>query len=317
MKSLRLRRVRAARLSLALRPVFAAAAFSVLAASASTRAQAADSGSGIIINIDGRNVEAPAILQSGSVLVPLRGVLEELGARVAYDAAEKRIDIFQDGKKTQLRIGQENAISDVRSIKLTAAPQIIDKTTYVPLRSLAELFGYEVRWLGAQKTVAISSGTAPHFYADHRKALKDAGALGVIIDFSDASTQDADKLLDAAKASGVTLIKTRFDWEHAGTQKRRRVSVADLRSRREGRARTRPDFGRHSWRFGAMGVDVFGVRQHRRMAQRRAARQRTSGVEQLRQARRRALQKRRASLADLGSPVVRPFSRWPQNLFAL
>lgn len=212
MKSSRLRRVRAARLSLALRPVFAAAAFSVLAAAASTRAQAADSGSGIIINIDGRNVDAPAILQRGSVLVPLRGVLEDLGARVAYDAAEKRIDIFQDGKKTQLRIGQENAISDVRSIKLTAAPQIIDRTTYVPLRSLAELFGYEVRWLGAQKTVAISSGTAPHFYADHRKALEDAGALGVIIDFSDATNADADKLLDAAKSSGVTLIKTRFDW---------------------------------------------------------------------------------------------------------
>ena len=211
MKSLRSRRVRAPRLSVALRPLCAAAAFSVSIA-ASTRAQAADAKSGIVINIDGRNVEAPAILQSGAVLVPLRGVLENLGARVAYDAAEKRIDIFKDGKKTQLRIGQDTAISDVKSIKLTAPPQIIDKTTFVPLRSLAELFGYEVRWLGAQKTVAISSGTAPKFYADHRKALEDAGALGVIIDFSDASTDDADKLLDAAKNSGVTLIKTRFDW---------------------------------------------------------------------------------------------------------
>ncbi|HEX8551379.1 MAG TPA: stalk domain-containing protein [Abditibacteriaceae bacterium] len=169
----------------------------------------------IAINIDGRVIAAdpPPVLQRGAVLVPLRGVLENLGAKVSYDAAEQRIDVEQGAKRASLRIGSPSAIVDLKSVGLSAAPQIIGGSTYVPLRSLAEIFGYRVSWLPAMRTVAIYSreGTV-RTSTDHRAILAAAGRFGINIDFHDVSPEDVPRLLDAAKAAGAGLIRTRFDW---------------------------------------------------------------------------------------------------------
>lgn len=176
----------------------------------------ATSSSNISINIDGRSVEAnPApVLRGGTVLVPLRGVLEKLGAVVRYDAAERRIDVAQGDKQVVLRLNQKSANVDTKTVTLSAAPQLIGGSAYVPLRALAEVFGYRVQWIGDARTVAIYSGQEKaHDYADHRAALRAGGVVGVTIDFYDASPQEADALLDAAKNAGASIIRTRFDWD--------------------------------------------------------------------------------------------------------
>ncbi|MDF2441223.1 MAG: polysaccharide biosynthesis protein PslG [Abditibacteriota bacterium] len=152
------------------------------------------------------------VTRTGSVLVPLRGVLERLNANVNYVAADSRIEVRQGGKVYILRIGQKSAVVDAQSIPLTAAPQVINKSTYVPLRSLVELFGYGLEWDNAKKTVRIDTNVLPTELADHRAALKAAGPLGVTIDFVDVLPSEIPRLLDAAKAGGAGLIQTRFDW---------------------------------------------------------------------------------------------------------
>jgi hypothetical protein len=184
------------------------------AQTAETRVRSANANE-ISINIDGRVVEAsPApVLSSGAVLVPLRGVLEKLGANVRYDASDRRIDITQNNKRAILRVGQNSANVDTQTVPLSAPPQLIGGSAYVPLRALAEVFGYRVQWIGGARTVAIYSGRdVPHDYADHRVALRAGGPLGVVIDFHDASNQEIDALLDAAKSAGAGIIRTRFDW---------------------------------------------------------------------------------------------------------
>ncbi len=179
------------------------------------RVDAALSASGaIVININGRTVESdPApVLQKGSVLVPLRGVLEKLGAAVQYVAAERRIDITQGGKKVTLRLGEDSAIADLQAIKLTAAPVEIGARAFVPMRSLAEIFGYHVEWQPPTRTVVISSGGAALATTEHRAALARMGSFGVAVDFSDATNDEVTMLLDAAKKAGAGFIKVRFDW---------------------------------------------------------------------------------------------------------
>jgi hypothetical protein len=168
----------------------------------------------IVINIDGR-VSSPdpaPLLMGGAVFVPLRGVLENLGAKVEYFPTEKRIDISQNNKKYLLRPGIEGATVDAEIVPL-AAPKLVGGRAFVPLRSLAELFGYRVAWLRAQNTVAIyTSDTMKPAIVDHRAELRAGGEFGVQIDFLDADDAKIGRLLDAAKESGVGIIKTRFDW---------------------------------------------------------------------------------------------------------
>ncbi|HEY0072981.1 MAG TPA: stalk domain-containing protein [Abditibacteriaceae bacterium] len=185
------------------------------AVSSETTAVTIADSNAIVININGRTIESDPspVLQKGAVLVPLRGVLENLGATVDYIPADRRIEITQNGKKVMLRLGEDTAIVDLQAKKLSAAPQTINGSTFVPMRSLAEIFGYRVAWLPPQRTVSItSSGTMP-VPAEHRAALKRAGAFGVGINFSDASLDDVPILLDAAKKVGAGFIKVRFDWD--------------------------------------------------------------------------------------------------------
>src|SRR5690606_29460438 len=109
------------------------------------------------ININGHNVDAnPApILKKGSVFVPLRGVLENLGAKVTYDATTSRIDILQDGKRYSLKVGQTDVAIEKSAASLSSAPFLSGGRAFVPLRDLAELFGYKVQWLPATQVVSI------------------------------------------------------------------------------------------------------------------------------------------------------------------
>ena len=168
----------------------------------------------IIVNINGRVVSsdpAPQLI-GGSVYVPLRGVLESLGAQVNYLPDVNRIEIVQNGKTYSLRPEQSGAVADGRLVDL-APSKTLGGRTFVPLRALAQLFGYGVAWQTQTRTVAITSkdglAIGP---VDHRQILAKAGNVGVSVDFAAFPPEQVDALLDQAKASGATLLKFRFDW---------------------------------------------------------------------------------------------------------
>ncbi len=178
-------------------------------------------GKGIAVNIDGHLAESdPApLLSRGIVFVPLRGILELLGATVQFVPADQRIDIDQGRKRIVLRLGQSGAMVDSQVVAL-APPKVVAGRAFVPLRALAELFGYRVAWIDGSRTVAIYTSEATKIIpADHRAALEAAGPFGVQIDFSESPPDDVGKLLDAAKNAGAGLVKTRFDWNTLEPQK--------------------------------------------------------------------------------------------------
>lgn len=168
------------------------------------------------ININGRNIETdPApLLRNGSVFVPLRGVLENLGAEVNYDTATSRIDITQNGKRYSLKVGETAAAVETQAVTLPSAPILVNGRAFVPLRGLAELFGYDVQWMAATQVVAITDPASGQVSGpvDHQAALAQAGAFGVTINFHDANPNDVEQLLDAAQRAGAGLVKFRFDW---------------------------------------------------------------------------------------------------------
>lgn len=165
----------------------------------------------ITIQINGQTapVDPPAKLEKGAVLVPLRGVLEKLHAIVSYNAAKQQIIVQQGGRTFLLGINLPTATLNQIEIPLTAAPKAENGRTYVPLRSLAELFGYQVQWQGASKTVQINSVAG----INHVAALNRLGHFGVTIKTTDLNgAGNIVPLLDAARKAGAGFIKIRFDW---------------------------------------------------------------------------------------------------------
>lgn len=174
---------------------------------------------GIIIN--GRNVDSdPApLLREGRVFVPLRGVLENLGATVQYDAATSRIDIQQKSKRYSLQVGQTSVAVESSVQTLSEAPFLTAGRAFVPLRALAELFGYEVDWLPATQTVSIQDETLLAQTAEHNALLRKSGRYGITVNFHDSNPNDIEQLLDAVKRSGARLVKFRFDWNSLEPEK--------------------------------------------------------------------------------------------------
>lgn len=165
------------------------------------------------INIDGRNVfsDTPPILQNGRTFVPLRGVLENLGAKVNYIPAERRVNIARNAQRVELFLGTTRATVGGREVEVEK-PLVISGRTFVPLRAIAELFGLKVSWLPASRTVAILTGAPVAPPLNQRAEIEAAGPFGVTIDFTQHPVEQIPSLLDSAKASGVGMVKFRFDW---------------------------------------------------------------------------------------------------------
>jgi hypothetical protein len=115
----------------------------------------------ISVNVDGRQVmfqgQGPAMVQ-GRVLVPLRGVLEAMGAYVEYRSATRSVFARRGATEIELTLGQRAAMVDGSQVMLDVPAMSMGGSTMVPLRFMGESLGADVRWIDATRTVMISSG---------------------------------------------------------------------------------------------------------------------------------------------------------------
>ncbi|MES2459411.1 MAG: stalk domain-containing protein [Armatimonadota bacterium] len=93
----------------------------------------------------------------GSVLVPLRGVFEKLGASVAYDGASKTILAVKGSTSVTLQIGGATAQVNGQTRTLSSPAQAVNGTTLVPLRFVSEALGADVKWRPESRTVVIAT----------------------------------------------------------------------------------------------------------------------------------------------------------------
>jgi hypothetical protein len=91
----------------------------------------------------------------GHILVPVRGVLEKLGAEVAW-MPESQTVVASTGKmEIVLHIRDTQAKVNGKMVELDTPAQVLSGHTMVPLRFLSESLGADVRWDDASRTVII------------------------------------------------------------------------------------------------------------------------------------------------------------------
>lgn len=94
----------------------------------------------------------------GRVMVPLRGVFEEMGATVQWDPVNRSVTAQVPGTKVVLYEGRNVAWVDGAAMNLDAPPMIVRGRTLVPLRFISESLGNDVVWAADTRTVEIATG---------------------------------------------------------------------------------------------------------------------------------------------------------------
>lgn len=95
------------------------------------------------------------IIERGTTLVPAKSILEELDFEVSWDAKGKIVTGTKEKLVISLQVGKEAAAVNGTELQLPAAPKLVGKTVYVPLRFISEVAGYEVTWNSAKRAISI------------------------------------------------------------------------------------------------------------------------------------------------------------------
>ncbi|HPM43796.1 MAG TPA: copper amine oxidase N-terminal domain-containing protein [Caldisericia bacterium] len=111
-----------------------------------------------VISVNGQNVliDAPPYVKGGTTMVPIRVVTAYFGASLTWGQADKRLTLQRGKDIIIVWIGRQEALVNGKSTPLAQAPEYgAADRMMVPLRFFSEVFGAQVEWDQASKTITI------------------------------------------------------------------------------------------------------------------------------------------------------------------
>lgn len=109
---------------------------------------------GVQKEIDPGRETVPKVV-NGRTLIPIRAVIEAMGGTADYDVKEQKITLKKGNDTLQMRVGKTNIKLNDSTKTMDTAPVVLNGRTMVPVRFVAENFGYSVAWKAAEQTVVI------------------------------------------------------------------------------------------------------------------------------------------------------------------
>ena len=130
----------------------------IIASSLFVTAQATDHNT-ISVYVDDAKIifDSEPYLNNGYTMVPMRAIMEALGASVSWEENSKTATAIQNMNITKFTIGSHDYYRNGALQYMPVAAQQTNDRTYVPLRAISEGFGYSVEWDDITSTVYIYS----------------------------------------------------------------------------------------------------------------------------------------------------------------
>ena len=119
----------------------------------------------VTVKVNDVKVESPVPAQivNDRTMLPMRSIFERIGARVTWMESEKIIFATKDSLLITMQIDntvmsvQQIENDEIIKIELDSPPFIVNGSTLVPVRAVAESLGYNVEWNSQTYTVDIST----------------------------------------------------------------------------------------------------------------------------------------------------------------
>lgn len=96
------------------------------------------------------------IIVNGRTLLPVRAVMEELGGKAQWNGDKQEVKLYYGENIISLTINSQIAYFNDEEKTLDTAPAIINGRTMLPIRFIAECFGFKVDWNNERQTVTIT-----------------------------------------------------------------------------------------------------------------------------------------------------------------
>ncbi len=111
------------------------------------------------VQVNGNIIDAQAVIVEGRTLVPVRGVFEQLGYTVDYDANTKTATLTRGSSVVSMTMGNIYFTVNGNQVTPEVPQQIIDSRFMLPLRAVGEAIGAKVDWDAETKTAIIEYKT--------------------------------------------------------------------------------------------------------------------------------------------------------------
>lgn len=99
----------------------------------------------VVLDGEVRTFDAPAFLEDGTFYLPVRGVLEQLGFVLDWDAVAGRLTAAKDGlRRLELTPDRTEAVLPSGTVDLEKSVRLKDGTAYMPAAPVMKLLGYDV-----------------------------------------------------------------------------------------------------------------------------------------------------------------------------
>ncbi len=183
---------------------------------------------GVVINGKLMSFERQPVVKNGRMLVPVRTVCSEIGAKVEWYEDLGKFEISKEGITLEMYIGDEGVkIGDTGKI-MDVEPYLQDGTVMVPIRFVAESFGLEVSVDTKNNNAVIGSNIEAPVISrgDDRRAYKvvidpghggyETGAIASGIYEKNLNLDIAKRLNSLLIAEGVETYMTRSDDSYVG-----------------------------------------------------------------------------------------------------
>lgn len=111
----------------------------------------------VLLNGEAKTLSAKPVIVNGTTLVPLRCVDLFRKCDVVWDNNTKTATIQHQLGELKFKIGRKEVLDGYGKVVATAleAPQLINGSTMIPIRVLAEALGCEVKWDSKEKKITI------------------------------------------------------------------------------------------------------------------------------------------------------------------
>lgn len=113
----------------------------------------------VFLNNVEQDFTPPPVIKDGRTLVPMRSFFEALGCEVGWDGNTRTVTGKREDAEIKLTIDGSEAYVNGKPVKLSVPAQLIEGSTYIPLRFVGEALGEEVVWENGM--IRITTKTSP------------------------------------------------------------------------------------------------------------------------------------------------------------
>ncbi|MFZ5753049.1 MAG: copper amine oxidase N-terminal domain-containing protein [Bacillota bacterium] len=113
------------------------------------------------IKVRGMNLkfDVPPVIKEGRTLIPVRAIMNGLGAKVEWNGEAKTVIIIRGDKVIVLNLGTGETTVNGQIISLDVPAQTLNNRTFVPLRFIAQTLGEPVNYDENTGDISIGDGT--------------------------------------------------------------------------------------------------------------------------------------------------------------